>query len=157
VNALQQMGFNAAPVVEGDSEFDVIFESEEGRFLGEVEGKESKPINIDKLSQLERNIQEDFAREGVTEYAKGVLFGNAYLQQPPQERTEAYFTPKCISGAQRSGIALVRTPDLFNVEKEIRDGASEDFKKACREAIANTAGTVVAFPTLSRRARRKLM
>lgn len=27
--------------------------------------------NIDKFSQLERNLQEDFARDDVTEYAKG--------------------------------------------------------------------------------------
>jgi hypothetical protein len=70
-DALLILGFSAVPFAEGDSEFDVIFESLEGRCLGEVEGKDSKAINIDKFSQLERNLQEDFAREGITEYAKG--------------------------------------------------------------------------------------
>jgi hypothetical protein len=74
--ALTLFGFVAKAFKGGDSEFDVVFESKEGRFLGEVEGKDSRAINIDKMSQLERNLQEDFARDEVTAYAKGVLFGN---------------------------------------------------------------------------------
>src|SRR5207245_1319034 len=104
---------SAVPFAESDSEFDVIFESPEGRCLGEVEGKDTKAINIDKFSQLERNLQEDFAREGVTEYAKGVLFGNAERLKPPAERGHA-FTGKCITAAKRVHAALVRTADLFD-------------------------------------------
>ena len=58
-DALIVLGFSAVPFAESDSEFDVIFESSEGRCLGEVEGKDNKAINIDKFSQLERNLQED--------------------------------------------------------------------------------------------------
>jgi hypothetical protein len=54
--------------IESDTEFDAVFSSEEGRFLGEAEGKDNKAINIDKLSQLERNIQEDYARDEVNEF-----------------------------------------------------------------------------------------
>src|SRR5207244_4389409 len=75
LKALRLLGFKAEPFTDGESEFDAIFTSREGRFLGEAEGKDTKAINIDKMSQLERNLQEDFAREGVTAYAKGVLFG----------------------------------------------------------------------------------
>ncbi len=60
-DALVIFGFTAKPFTDGDSEFDIIFESPEGRCLGEVEGKDNKPVNIDKFSQLERNLQEDFA------------------------------------------------------------------------------------------------
>src|SRR5439155_24203874 len=107
------------PFVGGDSEFDVVFHAPEGRCLGEVEGKDAKAINIDKLSQLERNLQEDFARDEVTEFAKGVLFGNAERLKPPAQRGEA-FTEKCISAAKRACIALVRTSDLFDPVRYLR-------------------------------------
>ena len=47
IEALRLLGFKAANYRDGDSEFDVIFESAEGRLLGEAEGKDSKSINID--------------------------------------------------------------------------------------------------------------
>jgi hypothetical protein len=56
----------------------VVFESEEGRLIGEAEGKDNKAINVDKLRQLSMNIHEDIQREEVTTPAKGVLFGNGY-------------------------------------------------------------------------------
>jgi hypothetical protein len=72
------MGFKAQPYKEADSEFDAVFVAPDGkRSLGEAEGKDDKAVNIDKLDQLDRNVREDFQRLGVTEYAKGVLFGNA--------------------------------------------------------------------------------
>jgi hypothetical protein len=139
------LGFKADNFKESESEFDAIFSSEEGRFLGEVEGKDNKAINIDKLSQLERNIQEDFAREEITEFAKGVLFGNAHRLLPPSERLE-FFTQKCIGGAQRLKVALVRTPDLFVISKYLKEHNDLAFAKSCREAILKTEGEVVEFP-----------
>ncbi|MCK4627990.1 MAG: hypothetical protein KAT56_03240, partial [Sedimentisphaerales bacterium] len=76
IDALETLGFTAEGYADGESEFDIVFKSIEGRFLGEAEGKDNDAINIHKMQQLERNIQEDYARDGITEYAKGVLFGN---------------------------------------------------------------------------------
>ncbi|MCH8088935.1 MAG: hypothetical protein IH955_02845, partial [Chloroflexi bacterium] len=123
----------------------VVFKSLEGRLLGEAEGKDNKPINIDKLRQLEMNILEDFEREVVTEMAKGVLFGNAYRLRPLDERDE-YFTEKCTTAANRSGTALVRTPDLFRVAQYLSNRTDERFAKKCREAILGTKGGIVVFP-----------
>jgi hypothetical protein len=145
--ALTLLGFKAEPFREGESEFDVVFSSDEGRFLGEAEGKDSKAINIDKMSQLERNLQEDFAREEVTEFAKGALFGNASRLTPPAERT-VYFTDKCISAAKRLRVALVRTPDLFPIARYLSATADPPFAAACRRAIFETEGEVVQFPAL---------
>jgi hypothetical protein len=118
-----------------------------GRCLGEVEGKDTKAINIDKFSQLERNLHEDFAREDVTKYAKGVLFGNAFRLAPLGERVE-FFTEKCLSAAKRVGAALVRTPDLFAPAKYIKENpADRDYRRQCRDAILNSQGDVVTFPT----------
>lgn len=97
------------------------------------------------MSQLERNLQEDFARKEVTGYAKGVLFGNAYRLVPLDDR-KAFFTAKCLSGAKRSKVALIRTPDLFRVAKYMRSNKDAAFAKACRAAIVRAQGGIVVFP-----------
>jgi hypothetical protein len=144
-DALTVLGFSAVPFAESDSEFDVIFESPEGRCLGEVEGKDNKAINIDKFSQLEWNLQEGFARTDVTEYAKGVLFGNAERLKPLAERGEA-FTAKRVTAAKRVRAALVRTTDLFDPVRYLRSHSDPDYAKACRQAIFSTEGDIVVFP-----------
>ena len=145
LEALELLGFSAEAVAEGESEFDAVFSSDEGRFLGEVEGKDNRAINIDKLSQLERNLQEDFAREKVEDFAHGVLFGNAFRLEPLQDRSD-YFTKKCLSGAKRGGITLVRTPDLFVAAKHMRESGDLEYAKACRVALAAADGELAQFP-----------
>src|SRR4029079_13473672 len=119
-------------------------------FIGEAEGKDSKPINIDKLRQLEMNIQEDLARDEVTEPARGALFGNGFRLQPLSERPSEFFTEKCLKAAARAGTALVRTPDLFFAAKYVRESDDTEFARACRRAIFEQAGGVVTFPPAPR-------
>ena len=68
-------GFTAHPFMDGKSEFGVIFHSPEGR-ARQVEGRLSR-LNIEKFSQLERNLQEDpVVRKQthmLTEYYLGTL------------------------------------------------------------------------------------
>lgn len=143
--ALQILGFKVSTVNDGSSEFDAVFEADGIRLIGEVEGKDAKPINIQKFSQLERNLAEDFAREDAAEYAKGVLFGNAFRSLPPDARGEA-FTEKCLSGARRLGIALVRTADLFGPARYLSEYDDPDYAKACRVAIASASGELANLP-----------
>lgn len=143
--ALGFLGFKAEPFRNAESEFDAVFVSEDGRFLGEAEGKDNSAVNIDKLSQLERNLQEDYSRDEVKEFAHGVLFGNSYRLQPPNERPD-FFTEKCVSGAVRAGIAMIRTPDLFIVSKHLREHDDPIFAQQCREALFKAKGSVVKFP-----------
>ncbi len=145
LKALQILGFGATGYKEDGSEFDAVFQSAEGRFIGEVEGKDNKAINIDKFSQLERNLNEDFARDDVDTYAKGVLFGNAYRLRPPIDR-EAAFTEKCLTAAARLGVALVRTPDLFAPCRYLSETPDAAYAAVCRQVILSTSGSVVAFP-----------
>jgi hypothetical protein len=147
LEALRLMQFRAVQFKEGDSEFDAVFESMEGRFIGEAEGKDSRPINVDKFSQLERNLNEDFARESVTSFAKGVLFGNAYRLRPVAERQPA-FTEKCLSAAKRLRVALVSTPDMFEPARYILESADREYAAACRKAIMETEGQLVVFPAV---------
>ena len=93
LEALGVLGFEAKGFKEGQSEFDAVFVSPTGeRLIGEAEGKDNKAVNIDKMDQLERNIREEFALREGTEYAKGVLFGNAFRLTPVEERGD--FSPK---------------------------------------------------------------
>ena len=119
LEALSVLGLKAERYKDTESEFDVLFTWGEQRFLGEAEGKDNKAINVDKITQLERNLNEDYARECVKQYAKGLLFGNAFRLQKLSERAE-FFTEKCISSAQRLKAALIRTPDLFFVTRYVK-------------------------------------
>jgi len=145
--ALGALGFQARPFADSESEFDAIFESAEGRCLGEVEGKDNKAINVDKISQLERNLQEDYAKDSVADFAKGVLFGNAFRLTKVEERG-TFFTEKCISAAKRAGIALVRTPDLFTPAKYLIEHPDDhEYAIECRQAIYASEGEVAVFPS----------
>lgn len=147
VMALQTLGFTAENYSDEQSEFDIVFESTEGRFLGEVEGKENKPINVDKLRQLEMNIQEDFQRDEVDEYAVGVLFGDAFRLTQPSDRTDECFSAKCMTGAARSGTVLVRTPDLFAAARYVVEHPNtKRYATSVRQAIARSKGRVAAIP-----------
>lgn len=143
--ALTELGFEVSALSDGESEFDVIFTADGNRFLGEIEGKDGKAINIDKMSQLERNISEDFERDEVSEHALGVLFGNAFRLKPLEERGD-FFTAKVSTAAQRNGVRLVRTTDLFFAVKAIRENPDPELKAAFRNAIFEQAGSIVQFP-----------
>ncbi len=145
LESLRILGFSAENFNNGGSEFDAIFTSIEGRFVGEVEGRNNRAINIDKFSQLERNLNEDFSRDEIDDFAKGVLFGNPFRLKPLNER-ETPFTQKCRTAAVRLGVALVNTPDLFFPCRYIKQSGDMEFAKLCREAIFTASGEVVKFP-----------
>lgn len=147
--ALKTIGFQVSNFDNGESEFDAVFTSEEGRFIGEAEGKDNKPINIEKLRQIALNIYEDLKRDEVTEPAKSVLFGNPHRVLPIENRDEP-FSAKCLSSAKASSTALVFTPDLFMVAKYLSDNNNKSFAKRCRNAILKTTGRVV-FPSIPKK------
>ena len=148
IDALQTIGFKAENYDDGKSEFDIVFESDEGRFIGEAEGKDNSAINVTKFRQLESNINEDFERDEVTVHAKGVLFGNPFRLIHPNERKE-FFTQKAIDAAKRTGIALVNTHELFEVVKYIKNTDNQDYAKLVRECFKNTSGDIVKFPFIN--------
>ena len=139
IGALKIMGFSAVPFRDANSEFDVVFECAEGRLIGEVEGKDNKPINVDKLRQLSMNIQEDLQRDDIDVPAKGVLFGNGFRLVSPEEREEQ-FTPKCVNAAKAGSFALVTTSSLFQVAAALLEQPNDDLARSCREALLSGAG-----------------
>ena len=93
------------------------------------------------------NIHEDYSREEVTDIAKGVLIGNAFRLLPIEDRGE-FFTEKCITSANRTNTALVKSTDLFFVAKYLTYKKDKVFAKKCRNAILKTTG-IVTFPPIS--------
>jgi len=144
VEALRVIGFTAAPFVNAESEFDVVFSCAEGRLIGEVEGKDSKAVNIDKLRQLAMNVHEDLQQETVETPAKAVLFGNPFRLDPVKGRAEP-FTDKCISAAAASSTALVFTPDLFFAVQNLIGNPDSAYARSCRLAMLSAVGRV-KFP-----------
>ena len=145
IRGLKLMGVEAVRVVVGDSEFDAVFTIDGRRMLGEVEGRDSAAIGIDKITQLERNVAEDFAREEVAEHAHGVLFGNPQRLVAPSERAKT-FTAKCMSSAERNGFALVLTHKMFEAAAYLEESGDLGYAAACRAAITAAKGQVVEFP-----------
>lgn len=141
IDALTALGFSADGYKHGESEFDVVFECEEGRLIGEAEGKDSKAINVDKLRQLMMNVQEDLQREEVERPAKGVLFGNAHRLLPVESR-EDFFTQKCISSAETMSVALVTTTDLFRAAQYVIRSGDEAYARFCRTTLLSNSGLV---------------
>jgi len=144
--ALRILGFSADSYYDGKSEFDAVFESPEGRLLGEAEGKDSKPINIDKLRQLSTNIHEDLQREEVSIPAKGILFGNAHRLTPPKDRPPE-FTDKCISSAGSMSYGLISTSSLYSAAQYLANSKNERFARECRLAMIEQTG-LVALPAI---------
>ena len=145
IEALSLFGFSAKQYEDADSEFDAVFECPEGRCLGEAEGKDNRPINIDKLRQLDNNIQEDFAKGNKESFAKGVLFGNAFRLTPIADRKPA-FTEKCVKSALRTKVALVHTPDMFEPARFLKTSRDATYANRCRRAIFEAEGVEVKFP-----------
>ncbi|MFA6977889.1 MAG: hypothetical protein WC209_01095 [Ignavibacteriaceae bacterium] len=144
--ALQTLGYSAENYNDGKLELDQVILSPEGiRYIGECEGKDNKAIDISKFRQLIDNLNEDYEREDVDEKAFGLLFGNAQRLVEPQNR-ELDFTTKCINGAKRERIGLIKTSDLYFVAKYLIENPNEDFKKKCRVEIHNQLGGIIVFP-----------
>ncbi len=142
---LELMGFQVTKFRDDISDFDTVCTSEEGIFLGEIEGKDTSQIDISKMSQLMRNLTEYLEKPTSEGPAKGVLIGNAFRLAEPTKR-DAYFTSKCLKSAHQCKIALIKTPDLFPILNYLIDRNDEKYKTICRKAIFSTEGETVIFP-----------
>lgn len=144
IKAFQLLGFAVQKYQDSDMEHDLILEADEGRAIGEVEGKEGKAINIDKLDQLTRVVDEDFHLN--EEYAQGVLVGNTSRLLKLDARDDP-FTKKVRKSAKRKGFCLLTTVELFEtVLYVLANPNDEEFKKDCRKLLFDSQGEEIHFP-----------
>lgn len=143
---LKILGYKTDNFNDGNLELDqVIISPENVRYIGECEGKDNKDIDITKFRQLQDSLNEDFERDEVKEKAFGLIFGNSKRFELPDKRGIG-FTTKCIDGAKREKIGLIRTPDLFFICKYILETQNDIFKEKCRKAIHEQLGEIIKFP-----------
>ncbi|MDN5477993.1 MAG: hypothetical protein L0G39_13735, partial [Chryseobacterium sp.] len=148
LRALEILGYKAENYDDGVLELDqVIISPENYRYIGECEGKDNKSIDITKFRQLQDSLNEDFQREEIEEKAFGLLFGNPHRNIQIENRGD-FFTTKCLKGAEREKIGLVKTIDLFFICKYLSENDDESFKKECRETIHQNLGKIVEFPKI---------
>jgi len=142
-NAFTLLGFSVSNFHDSSQEHDIILEADNERALGEIEGKDSKPINVDKFRQLSTNLDEDFERSG--KYAKGILIGNGYRLTKPNLR-EPQFTDRVMEGAKAKKFAVIPTSELYQaVVYVLQNPLNEDFKMDCRDKIFNSSGDLIKF------------
>jgi hypothetical protein len=141
IEALRILGVEASKFNDGNSEFDVCFEFDGKRYVGECEGRENKAIDVTKHSQLERNLNEYFALDGVIEHPIGILFGNGYASMAPAERPTG-FTAKCLASATRAGTILVNTSDLYIELLGLLRGGQPDASRNILQKLLGANGQI---------------
>ena len=135
------IGFDVENRKEEDMEHDLLFSSEEGRGLAEVEGKDSSAINISKFDQLNRAVDEDFHLHD--DYPQGILIGNHFRLENPISRKEP-FTDKVHTIARKKSFGLLTTLEIYNaVAFILKNPDDNEFKKQCRDRILNTEGKII--------------
>ncbi|WP_416448330.1 hypothetical protein ACH3PA_18325 [Leeuwenhoekiella sp. A2] len=138
LNAFKLFGFDAFNRKSKDLEHDIVFEAKEGRGVAEIEGKDKDSIHIGKLDQLNRAVDEDFDLTDI--YPQGILIGNHFRLQNPEDRGEP-FTEKVHIVAKKKSFGLLNTIEIYKaVNHLIKNPNDENFKTKCREAILNTVG-----------------
>ena len=146
INCLKLIGFNTTSHYDKQFQFDVICEAEEGICLGEIEDKDNKAVEVDKISQLIKALKKYIKNENIKTPLKGVIFGNGYRFEEPDKRPNQ-FTNECIKIANQQNISLVCTTDLFYISQHLKNHLDISFATKCRQAILSTKG-VVPFDSL---------
>jgi hypothetical protein len=141
LKSFRLFGFKAENRKQDDLEHNVVFESDEGRGIAEIEGKDNDAIHISKLDHLNRAVDEDF--ELTENYPQGLLIGNHYRLTNPEKRKEA-FTEKVHIVAKKKSFGLLTTIEIYNAVNYIIENPKDDeFLKKCRKKILTINGTEI--------------
>ncbi len=143
LRSFRLMGFEASRLKEDDLEHDVILVGPEGVAVGEIEGKDTDAIHIEKLDQLTRVVDEYFSKNDI--YPQGLLIGNPYRLVHPDVRNEP-FTSKVNIAAARKGFGLLTTSELFRAVVRMLEKPDDDRLKAeFRQTLLGTRGGSITF------------
>jgi len=143
IGAFRLMGFVAEPYVKDDMEHDVILTSAEGRAIAEIEGKDKEAIHIEKMDQLNREVDEDFKEH--KDFAQGILIGNPYRLLPVDQRKDP-FTEKVKIFVKKKNFKLLTTVELFNaVIYILKNPRDEEYKQQCRKKMFENPGEEIKF------------
>jgi len=114
--AFKLMGFNV--IDPKQEEYDLYIKEKDLMIIGEIEGTDNSPIDIDKYRQLLDYVESEI-NKGVK--CMGILIGNAYKDINPTERQEQ-FSQHAIKGCERQRFCRITTYQLFKIVKKIFSG-----------------------------------
>ena len=133
-DAFSLLGFSVKEAEPSDG----LLESDEGAALLEVEGKDDKPINIDKYRQLLDNVMDD--EKQTQQPKKGILLGNSFRLKDPKERGEQ-FTQRAVDSGAGSHFCLMSTDTLFRLVCQVLEKPDDDqLKSEIRTRLLTTDG-----------------
>lgn len=136
--SFERLGAKVLPAKYSEEEFVIVFDGVE--YLVEVKGV-SKSIALAHLRQLNDYLLK--YEEDTKKQCKGILFGNAWRDYPPEERGTAArpeFPDNVIKRSEQWGIALVSSVGFFSDLSAYLEGNKEG--EAILRRIVTTNGCV---------------
>lgn len=129
--AFRILGFNVLQPEEYEEEYDLYAPEDDLVVIGEVEGTLGQ-IDIKKYRQLLDYVERE-SEKG--KKCKGVLIGNGYWEEKPEERGEQ-FTSEAILGARRQKFCRMTTFELFkSVCYVLAESSKEEIKQSIKQSI----------------------
>ena len=117
-DAFRLIGFKVFEPEEYTEEYDLYIKENEITIIGEIEGKDNSPLDVDKYRQLLDYIEQE-STKGVS--CKGILIGNAFKDIDPAERKNQ-FSSHAIKGCERQKFCMITTHQLFDIVKKSFSG-----------------------------------
>lgn len=116
--AFKLIGFNVLNPDKYKEEYDLYIKEKDLTIIGEIEGTDNSPIDIDKYRQLLDYIESEQDKGAK---CKGILIGNAYKDINPIERQEQ-FSQHAIKRCENREFCRITTYQLFEIVKKIFSG-----------------------------------
>jgi hypothetical protein len=143
-DALKLIGCDVEPQPDKDSNGLVV--SDHGTALIEVGGSKGT-IRIEKLGELTTNMGNFMSEK--KKPVKGILIGNPFCEldlddRPPKRSQKPLFAKELLEGAQRQGITVLLSTDLYQVVISILSGKfGAEEKQSIRQRIFEGSGLVM--------------
>jgi hypothetical protein len=130
--AFRMIGFNVLEPDEYEGQHDLSMSANGQTVIGEIEGTTNQQVDVGKYRQLLDYVQ-DMIVKGQT--VKGILVGNAKINEPPETRGEQ-FTTAAIQGCNSQGYCRITTYALYKIVEAIL-GAPSGEKNSLKAKILN--------------------
>lgn len=143
-DALKLIGCDVEPQPDKDSNGLVV--SDHGTALIEVVGSKGT-VKIEKLGELTTNMGNFISEK--KKPVKGILIGNPFCEQaldnrPPKQSQKPLFAKQLLESAQKQGITVLLSADLYQVVTSILSGKfGAEEKQSIRQRIFEGSGLVM--------------
>lgn len=136
--AFRLLGFDAPEPDDYEEDYDLRATCSEGQAIGEIEGVDNGPVNVDKYRQLLDYVNQEITKNNIS--YKGILIGNGHRLTDPIKRLDQ-FTADARRGCKSQGFCMIATSDLFRaVNAVLADPNDDSLTTKIRQSIMTTEG-----------------